>query len=162
MTHDAADLDPRPPVHRLDPDSEIDDLNSDWPNSMAGSKTSGRLVQGRVENARSLVDYWDAATDWRRFDPSSRFPQFLTELTAGHPLRPRHSKIQRTALILSTDGRARSSSSEADRPLTDRFRSEETPPIHSTSCPSLPGFGSPRSHADRVDCVAHRKPGGWS
>ena len=56
-------------------DSEIDDLKqrlarTRWPDP----ETVGDWSQGvRVENARSLVDYW------RRFESElNRFPQFLT------------------------------------------------------------------------------------
>src|SRR5438445_42557 len=65
------------------PDSEIDDVKqrlarTRWPDP----ETVGDWSQGvRVENARSLVDYWERGYDWRRFESElNRFPQFLTEI----------------------------------------------------------------------------------
>ena len=65
------------------PDSEIDDVKQRlagirWPDP----ETVGDWSQGvRVENARSLVDYWERGYDWRRFESElNRFPQFLTEI----------------------------------------------------------------------------------
>ena len=65
------------------PDSEIDDLKqrlarTRWPDP----ETVGDWSQGvRVENARSLVGYWERGYDWRRFESElNRFPQFLTEI----------------------------------------------------------------------------------
>jgi hypothetical protein len=64
-------------------DSEIDDVQqrlarTRWPDP----ETVGDWSQGvRVENARSLVDYWERGYDWRRFESElNRFPQFLTEI----------------------------------------------------------------------------------
>ena len=64
-------------------DSEIGDLKqrlarTRWPDP----ETVGDWSQGvRVENARSLVDYWERGYDWRRFESElNRFPQFLTEI----------------------------------------------------------------------------------
>src|SRR5580704_537712 len=64
-------------------DSEIDDVKqrlarTRWPDP----ETVGDWSQGvRVENARSLVDYWERGYDWRRFESElNRFPQFLTEI----------------------------------------------------------------------------------
>ena len=65
------------------PDSEIDDVKqrlarTRWPDP----ETVGDWSQGvRVENARSLVDYWERGYDWRRFESElNRFPQFLTKI----------------------------------------------------------------------------------
>ena len=65
------------------PDSEIDDVKqrlarTRWPDP----ETVGDWSQGvRVENARSLVDYWERGYDWRRFESGlNRFPQSLTEI----------------------------------------------------------------------------------
>src|SRR2546423_1486345 len=62
-------------------ESEIDDVKqrlarTRWPDP----ETVGDWSQGvRVENARSLVDYWERGYDWRRFESGlNRFPQFLT------------------------------------------------------------------------------------
>ncbi len=52
------------------PDSEIDDLKqrlarTRWPDR----ETVDDWSQGvRLENARSLVDYWGRGYDWRRFE----------------------------------------------------------------------------------------------
>ena len=62
-------------------DPEIDDLKqrlarTRWPDP----ETVGDWSQGvRVENSRSLVDYWERGYDWRRFESElNRFRQFLT------------------------------------------------------------------------------------
>src|SRR6195256_357431 len=64
-------------------DSEIDDVKqrlarTRWPDP----ETVGDWSQGvRVENARSLVDYWERGYDWRRFESElNRFPQFITNI----------------------------------------------------------------------------------
>ena len=63
------------------PGSEIDDVKqrlarTRWPDP----ETAGDWSQGvRVENARSLVGYWERGYDWRRLESGlNRFPQFLT------------------------------------------------------------------------------------
>lgn len=65
------------------PDAEIDDLKqrlarTRWPDP----ETVGDWSQGvRVDNARSLVEYWERGYDWRRFESDlNRLPQFLTEI----------------------------------------------------------------------------------
>ncbi len=62
-------------------DSEIDDLKerlarTRWPNP----ETVPDWSQGvRLENAKSLINYWEREYDWRRFESElNRFPQFLT------------------------------------------------------------------------------------
>jgi pimeloyl-ACP methyl ester carboxylesterase len=64
-------------------DSEIEDLKqrlakTRWPNP----ETVPDWSQGvRVENAKSLIDYWEREYDWRRFESElNRFPQFVTEI----------------------------------------------------------------------------------
>lgn len=64
-------------------DSEIDDLKqrlarTRWPNR----ETVPDWSQGvRLDNARSLIDYWAREYDWRRFESElNRFPQFLTAI----------------------------------------------------------------------------------
>jgi len=64
-------------------DSEIDDLKlrlarTRWPNP----ETVPDWSQGvRLENAKSLIDYWEQEYDWRRFERElNRFPQFLTAI----------------------------------------------------------------------------------
>ena len=65
------------------PDSEINDLkqrlaNTRWPNR----ETVADWSQGvRLDNATSLITYWEQEYDWRRFEAElNRFPQFLTEI----------------------------------------------------------------------------------
>jgi len=64
-------------------DSEIEDLKqrlarTRWPNP----ETVPDWSQGvRLENAKSLIDYWEREYDWRRFERElNRFPQFLTAI----------------------------------------------------------------------------------
>src|ERR1700753_941397 len=64
-------------------DSEIDDVKqrlarTRWPDP----ETVGDWSQGvRVENARSLISYWEHNYDWHRLESRlNRFPQFLTEI----------------------------------------------------------------------------------
>ena len=64
-------------------DSEIADLKqrlarTRWPDP----ETVHDWSQGvRVENAKSLVTYWEREYDWRRFESElNRFPQFLTTI----------------------------------------------------------------------------------
>ena len=64
-------------------DSEIDDLKqrlarTRWPNP----ETVPDWSQGvRLDNAKSLINYWDREYDWRRFESElNRFPQFLTAI----------------------------------------------------------------------------------
>ena len=64
-------------------DSEIEDLKkrlarTRWPNP----ETVADWSQGvRLDNAKSLIDYWEREYDWRRFESElNRFPNFLTEI----------------------------------------------------------------------------------
>ena len=64
-------------------DSELADLKqrlarTRWPNP----ETVPDWSQGvRVENAKSLINYWEREYDWRRFESElNRFPQFLTAI----------------------------------------------------------------------------------
>ena len=65
------------------PDSEIQDLRqrlagTRWPNQETVSDWSQGV---RLENAKSLITYWERNYDWRRFESElNRFPQFLTEI----------------------------------------------------------------------------------
>jgi len=65
------------------PDAEIADLKqrlarTRWPDPETVSDWSQGV---RLENARSLIDYWGREYDWRRFENElGRFPQFLTEI----------------------------------------------------------------------------------
>ena len=65
------------------PDSDIEDLKqrlarTRWPHP----ETVADWTQGvRLENAKSLIDYWERQYDWRRFESElNRFAQFLTAL----------------------------------------------------------------------------------
>jgi pimeloyl-ACP methyl ester carboxylesterase len=64
-------------------DSEIADLKqrlarTRWPDPETVSDWSQGV---RVENAKSLVTYWEREYDWRRFESKlNRFPQFLTTI----------------------------------------------------------------------------------
>ncbi|CAN5374819.1 epoxide hydrolase [soil metagenome] len=65
------------------PDAEIEDLKqrlarTRWPNP----ETVADWSQGvRLENAQSLIEYWQRGYDWRRFESElNRHPQFLTEI----------------------------------------------------------------------------------
>src|SRR5262249_57546511 len=68
-------------------DSEIDDLKqrlarTRWPDP----ETVPDWSQGvRLENAKSLIDYWEREYDWRRFESQlNRFRQFLTPIDRLH------------------------------------------------------------------------------
>ena len=65
------------------PDSDIDDLKqrlarTRWP----APETVPDWSQGvRLENTRSLINYWEREYDWRRFESQlNRFPQFLSQI----------------------------------------------------------------------------------
>ncbi len=65
------------------PDADIEDLKlrlarTRWPDP----ETVADWSQGvRLEHTRSLIDYWEGAYDWRRFESDlNRWPQFLTEI----------------------------------------------------------------------------------
>src|SRR6202046_1842611 len=64
-------------------DSEVEDLKqrlarTRWPNP----ETVPDWSQGvRLENAKSLISYWEREYDWRRFESElNRFPHFLTAI----------------------------------------------------------------------------------
>src|SRR5262252_7674711 len=61
-------------------DSEIDDLKQRLARTRCPNpETVADWSQGvRLENAKSLIDYWEREYDWRRFESElNRFPQFL-------------------------------------------------------------------------------------
>jgi epoxide hydrolase len=64
-------------------DSELEDLKqrlakTRWPNPETVSDWSQGV---RVENAKSLINYWEREYDWRRFESElNRFPQYLTTI----------------------------------------------------------------------------------
>ncbi len=75
-------------------DSEIDDLKqrlarTRWPHP----ETVPDWSQGvRLENAKSLIDYWEREYDWRRFEIRAQsFPSISDcDRRAGYSLHPRH------------------------------------------------------------------------
>ena len=64
-------------------DSEIEDLKqrlakTRWPNPETVSDWSQGV---RLQNAKSLINYWEREYDWRRFESElNRFPQYLTTI----------------------------------------------------------------------------------
>jgi len=129
-------------------DSEIDDLKqrlarTRWPDP----ETVGDWSQGvRVENARSLVDYWERSYDWRRFESAlNRLPQFLTTIDGLdiHFIHVRSKNPHAMPLIL-THGWP---SSIVDflkliGPLTDPVSfGGDAADSFDVVVPSLPGFG---------------------
>ena len=65
------------------PDSEIEDLKqrlakTRWPDPETVSDWSQGV---RLQNAKSLINYWEREYDWRRFESElNRFPQYLTTI----------------------------------------------------------------------------------
>ena len=130
------------------PDSEIDDVKqrlarTRWPDP----ETVGDWSQGvRVENARSLVDYWERGYDWRRFESElNRFPQFLTEIDGLdiHFIHVRSKNPNAMPLIL-THGWPGSIVEflKLIGPLTDPVSfGGDAADSFDVVVPSLPGFG---------------------
>ena len=146
-------------------DSEIDDVKqrlarTRWPDP----ETVGDWSQGvRVENARSLVDYWERGYDWRRFESElNRFPQFLTEIDGLdiHFIHVRSKNPNAMPLIL-THGWPGSIVEflKLIGPLTDPVSfGGDAADSFDVVVPSLPRVRVlPEAHGDRVDCIAHRK-----
>ena len=129
-------------------DSEIEDLKqrlarTRWPDP----ETVGDWSQGvRVENARSLVDYWERGYDWRRFESElNRFPQFLTEIDGLdiHFIHVRSKNPNAMPLIL-THGWPGSIVEflKLIGPLTDPVSfGGDAADSFDVVVPSLPGFG---------------------
>ena len=129
-------------------DSEIDDVKqrlarTRWPDP----ETVGDWSQGvRVENARSLVDYWERGYDWRRFESElNRFPQFLTEIDGLdiHFIHVRSKNPNAMPLIL-THGWPGSIVEflKLIGPLTDPVSfGGDAADSFDVVVPSLPGFG---------------------
>jgi pimeloyl-ACP methyl ester carboxylesterase len=129
-------------------DSEIDDLRqrlarTRWPDPETVSDWSQGV---RVENARSLIDYWEREYDWRRFESElNRFPQFLTAID-GLDIHFIHvkSKNPNALPLILTHGWPGSIVEllKLIGPLTDpvafRGKVEES---FDVVVPSLPGFG---------------------
>ncbi|MFD0443066.1 epoxide hydrolase family protein [Streptomyces indonesiensis] len=129
-------------------ESAIDDVKqrlarTRWPDP----ETVGDWSQGvRVENARSLVDYWERGYDWRRFESElNRFPQFLTEIDGLdiHFIHVRSKNPHAMPLIL-THGWPGSIVEflKLIGPLTDPVSfGGDAADSFDVVVPSLPGFG---------------------
>ena len=130
------------------PDAEIDDLKqrlarTRWPDP----ETVGDWSQGvRIENARSLVDYWEHRYDWRRLESElNRFPQFLTTIDGLdiHFIHVRSKNPDAMPLIL-THGWPGSIAEflKLIGPLTDPVAfGGDAADSFDVVIPSLPGFG---------------------
>ncbi|MFC6704607.1 epoxide hydrolase family protein [Flexivirga alba] len=130
------------------PDSEIDDLKqrlarTRWPDR----ETVPDWSQGvRLENARSLTNYWEHEYDWRRFESElNRLPQFLTEIDGLdiHFIHVRSKNPHAMPLIL-THGWPGSIVEflELIGPLTDPVAyGGSVADSFDVVVPSLPGFG---------------------
>jgi pimeloyl-ACP methyl ester carboxylesterase len=137
------------------PQSEIDDLKqrlarTRWPDP----ETVGDWSQGvRLENARSLVDHWERAYDWRRLESElNRFPQFLTEIDGLdiHFVHVRSGNPHAMPLIL-THGWPGSVAEflKLIGPLTDPVAFGGDPAdSFDVVVPSLPGFGFSQKPAE--------------
>jgi pimeloyl-ACP methyl ester carboxylesterase len=130
------------------PDSEIDDLkqrlaHTRWPNR----ETVPDWSQGvRLDNAKSLVEYWEREYDWRRFEAElNRYPQFLTEID-GLDIHFIHVESRNPGAmpLLLTHGWPGSIVEfvKLIGPLTDpeSFGGDAADSFH-VVIPSLPGFG---------------------
>ncbi|SFF31650.1 Pimeloyl-ACP methyl ester carboxylesterase [Actinacidiphila alni] len=130
------------------PDAEIDDVKrrlagTRWPDP----ETVDDWSQGvRLENARSLIDYWQHGYDWRRLESRlNRFPQFLTRIDGLdiHFLHVRSGNPGAMPLLL-THGWPGSVVEflELIGPLTDPARyGGDAGDAFDVVVPSLPGFG---------------------
>jgi pimeloyl-ACP methyl ester carboxylesterase len=130
------------------PDSELDDLRlrlsrTRWPDP----ETVPDWSQGvRLENAKALVDHWEHAYDWRRFERElNAFPQFLTEID-GLDLHVVHvrSKNPGAMPLVLTHGWPGSVVEllKLVGPLTDPVAyGGEVEDSFDVVLPSLPGFG---------------------
>lgn len=142
---------PTPPVRPFTvaiPDSEVDDLKqrlarTRWPTP----ETVPDWSQGvRLENTRSLIDYWEREYDWRRFESAlNRFPQFLTEIDGLdiHFIHVR-SKNPRAMPLILTHGWPGSIVEflKLIGPLTDPVAfGGDVGDSFDVVVPSLPGFG---------------------
>jgi len=138
------------------PDSEIQDLKqrlagTRWPDQ----ETVADWSQGvRLENAKSLITYWEHEYDWRRFESElNSYPQFLTEIDGLdiHFIHVRSSNPGAMPLIL-THGWPGSIVEflKLIGPLTDPVAfgglAEDS---FDVVIPSLPGFGFSGKPTDR-------------
>jgi pimeloyl-ACP methyl ester carboxylesterase len=137
------------------PESEIEDVKqrlarTRWPDP----ETVGDWSQGvRVENARSLVEYWERGYDWRRFESAlNRHPQFRTEIDGLdiHFIHVRSKNPDAMPLIL-THGWPGSVVEflKLIGPLTDPVSfGGDAADSFDVVIPSLPGFGFSQKPTD--------------
>jgi epoxide hydrolase len=129
-------------------DSEIEDLKqrlarTRWPNPETVSDWSQGV---RLENARSLIDYWEREYDSRRFESElNRFPHFLTAIDGldVHFIHVRSKNPNALPLIL-THGWPGSIVEflKLIDPLTDPVAfGGDVEDSFDVVVPSLPGFG---------------------
>ncbi|QTE30465.1 epoxide hydrolase family protein [Pengzhenrongella sicca] len=130
------------------PDSEIEDLKlrlarTRWPDP----ETVPDWSQGvRLDNTRSLIQYWEREYDWRRFEAElNRFPQFLTEID-GLDIHFIHvkSKNPKAMPLILTHGWPGSIVEflKLIGPLTDPVAfGGDVEDSFDVVVPSLPGFG---------------------
>ncbi|MCS5717770.1 epoxide hydrolase [Herbiconiux sp. CPCC 205763] len=130
------------------PDSEIADLaqrlvRTRWP----AQETAADWSQGvRVENARSLVAYWEREYDWRRFESDlNAFPQFVTTID-GIDIHFIHVRSRNPGAmpLLLTHGWPGSNADflKLIGPLTDPVaHGGAVSDSFDVVIPSLPGFG---------------------
>jgi len=129
-------------------DSEIEDLKqrlarTRWPNP----ETVADWSQGvRLENAKSLIRYWEREYDWHRFESQlNGFPQFLTEIDGLdiHFIHVKSKNLNALPLIL-THGWPGSIVEflKLIGPLTDPVAfGGKVEDSFDVVIPSLPGFG---------------------
>jgi pimeloyl-ACP methyl ester carboxylesterase len=129
-------------------DAEVEDLKqrlarTRWPDP----ETVADWSQGvRLENARSLISYWEREYDWRRFESElNRFPQFLTAIDGLdiHFIHVRSRNPEAMPLIL-THGWPGSIVEflKLIGPLTDPVAfGGDVADSFDVVVPSLPGFG---------------------
>jgi pimeloyl-ACP methyl ester carboxylesterase len=129
-------------------DAEIDDLKqrlarTRWPNPETVSDWSQGV---KVENAKSLIDYWEHEYDWRRFERElNRLPQFVTAIDGLdiHFIHVRSKNPNAMPLIL-THGWPGSIVEflKLIGPLTDPVAyGGDVEDSFDVVIPSLPGFG---------------------
>jgi pimeloyl-ACP methyl ester carboxylesterase len=119
-----------------------------------------------LENAKSLIDYWEREYDWRRFESElNRFPQFLTEIDGLdiHFIHVRSGNPGAMPLIL-THGWPGSIVEflKLIGPLTDPVSfGGDAADSFDVVVPSLPGFGFSRKPAETGWTVS-RIAGAWA
>ncbi|MFF7048064.1 epoxide hydrolase family protein [Streptomyces griseorubiginosus] len=150
------------------PESEIDDLKrrlagTRWPDPETVSDWSQGV---RVENARSLVDYWQHRYEWRLLESElNRHPQFLTEIDGLdiHFIHVRSKNPNAMPLIL-THGWPGSILDflKLIDPLTDPVSfGGDAADSFDVVIPSLPGFGFSQKPAE-TGWTASRIASAWA